>query len=124
LTGERQGAAGVTYAAKLDKAEAVIDWRRPAAALARAVRAYDPFPGAVARVDGQAVKVWCAEPAPGAGEPGLVLAAGAEGIVVACGEGALRLTELQKSGGKRLPAADFLRGFALKPGQRFVLAAD
>ena len=53
-----------------------------------------------------------------------MLAAGAEGIVVACGEGALCLTELQKSGGKRLPAADFLRGYALKPGQRFALAAD
>jgi methionyl-tRNA formyltransferase len=124
LAGEPQPAEGVTYAAKLDKAEAVIDWRLPSVVLSRAVRAYNPFPGAVAQVDGQAVKIWRGEPALGAGEPGLVLAAGTEGIVVACGEGALRLAELQKSGGKRLPTADFLRGFALKPGQRFVLAAD
>ena len=124
LAGEPQPAEGVTYAFKLDKAEAAIDWRQPAATLARVVRAYNPIPGAVARIDGQAVKIWRGELASGTGEPGLVLAAGAEGIVVSCGEGALRLTELQKSGGKRLPAADVLRGFALKPGQRFVLAAD
>ena len=124
LPGELQPTEGVTYAVKLDKAEAVIDWRLPAATLARVVRAYNPFPGAVARIDGQAVKIWGAEPASGLGEPGMVLATGADGIVVACGEGALRLIELQKSGGKRLPAADFLRGYALKPGQRFALAAD
>jgi methionyl-tRNA formyltransferase len=124
LPGEPQPAEGVTYAAKLEKAEAALDWRQPAATLARAVRAYKPFPGVVAQVDGQAVKIWRAEPAPGTGEPGMVLAAGAEGIVVACGEGALLLTELQKAGGKRLSAADFLRGFPLKPGQRFALAAD
>jgi methionyl-tRNA formyltransferase len=122
--GEIQPAEGVTYAAKLEKAEAALDWRRPALLLDRAVRAFNPFPGATAQIDGQTIKVWGAEPALEAGAPGLVLAAGAEGIVVACGEGALRLTELQKSGGKRLSAADFLRGFALKPGQRFSLAAD
>lgn len=124
LAGEPQPTEGVTYAAKLEKAEAVLDWCLPAAALVRAVRAFNPYPGAVARIDGQAVKIWGAAPAAGAGEPGMVLAAGAEGIVVACGEGALRLTELQKSGGKRLATADFLRGFVLKPGQRFVLAED
>ncbi len=124
LAGVPQPAEGVTYAAKLEKAEAVLDWRQPAPALSRAVRAYNPFPGAAARIEGQTVKIWHSEPAPGAGEPGTVLAVGADGIFVACGEGALRLTELQKSGGKRLPAADFVRGFALKPGQRFVLAAD
>ncbi len=123
-SGEIQPAEGVTYAAKLAKAEAVLDWRQAAIQLDRAVRAFNPFPGATAQIDGQAVKIWRAELAPGAGEPGLVLAAGAEGIVVACGEGALRLIELQKSGGKRLPAADFLHGFALKPGQCFTLAAD
>lgn len=124
LAGEVQPAEGVTYAAKLEKAEASLDWRQPAMALSRAVRAFNPFPGATAQIDGQAIKIWRAEPVPGMGEPGMVLAAGADGIVVACGEGALRLTELQKSGGKRLPAADFLRGFALKPGRRFALAAD
>ena len=123
-SGAIQPAEGVTCAAKLAKAEAVLDWRQAAIQLDRAVRAFNPFPGATAQIDGQAVKIWRAELAPGAGEPGLVLAAGAEGIVVACGEGALRLIELQKSGGKRLPAADFLHGFALKPGQCFALAAD
>lgn len=123
LPGEPQPAEGVTYAAKLEKSEAALDWRQTAVALSRAVRAFDPFPGTVARVEGQTIKVWRAEPAPGAGEPGTVLAANVDGILVACGEGALRLVELQKSGGKRLQAADFLHGFALKPGQRFSLAA-
>ncbi len=119
-----QPAEGVTYAAKLDKAEAGLDWRLPAAQLDRAIRAFNPFPGAAARFDGQAVKIWSAEPILATGEPGSVLQAGNDGIVVACGDGALRLTELQKAGGKRLAAADFLRGFALEPGQRFALAAD
>ena len=123
LPGEPQPAEGVTYAAKLEKSEAALDWRQTAVALSRAVRAFDPFPGTVARIEGQTIKVWRAEPAPGAGEPGTVLAANVDGILVACGEGALRLVELQKSGGKRLQAADFLHGFALKPGQRFALAA-
>lgn len=123
LPGEPQPAEGVTYAAKLEKSEAVLDWRQTAVVLSRAVRAFDPYPGTVARIEGQTIKVWRAEPAPGAGEPGTVLAANADGILVACGEGALRLVELQKSGGKRLQAADFLHGFALKPGQRFSLAA-
>ena len=123
LPGEPQPAEGVTYAAKLEKSEAALDWRQTAVALSRAVRAFDPFPGTVARIEGQTIKVWRAEPAPGAGEPGTVLAADDDGILVACSEGALRLVELQKSGGKRLQAADFLHGFALKPGQRFSLAA-
>ena len=119
-----QPGEGITYAAKLDKAEAQLDWRRPAVELGRAVRAFNPFPGATAQIDGQTIKVWRAEPAAGKGEAGTVLAAGGDGIVVAGGEGALRLTELQKAGGKRLAAADFLRGFALRAGQRFALAAD
>ncbi len=124
LPGDIQPEEGVTYAAKLEKAEAALDWRRPALLLDRAVRAFNPFPGATAQMDGQIIKIWRVAAVPGTGEPGTVLAAGADGIVVACGEGALCLTELQKAGGKRLPAADFLRGFALKPGQRFALAAD
>lgn len=124
LSGEMQPAGGVTYAAKLEKAEAALDWRNAALALDRAVRAFNPFPGASAQVDGQTVKVWRAEPVAATGEPGVVLSAGSDGIVVACGEGALRLTALQKAGGKRLPVADFLRGFSLEAGQRFDLAAD
>ena len=124
LADEPQPAEGATYAAKLDKAEAVLDWRQPAAQLDRTVRAFNPFPGATAQLDGQAIKVWAAELVAASGEVGRILDVGRGGIVVACGEGALRLIELQKAGGKRLPAADFLRGFTLKPGQRFALAAD
>lgn len=119
-----QPAEGVTYAAKLDKAEAALDWRLSAVQLGRAVRAFNPFPGATTQINGQIVKVWRAEPSGAVGEPGTVLAAGGDGIVVACGEGTLHLMELQKAGGKRLPAAEFLRGFALRPGQRLASAAD
>jgi methionyl-tRNA formyltransferase len=69
------------------------------------------------------VKIWRARPVPGQGQPGTILAADANGVVVACGDGALLLTELQKPGGKRLPAEQFLQGFALPAGQRFELAA-
>ena len=124
LAGEIQPSDGVSYAPKLEKAEAALDWRRPAVELDRAVRAFNPFPGAFGQVDGQVIKVWRAERVSGQGVPGIMLAAGADGIVVACGEGALCLTELQKSGGKRLAAADFLHGFPLKPGQRLAVPAD
>jgi methionyl-tRNA formyltransferase len=112
-----QPAEGVTYAAKISKEEAKLDFAQPAAALARKVRAFNPFPGAHGQVNGVTVKIWGAQPEAGAGgaAPGKVLAAdAAQGIVVACGEGALRLTELQKPGGKRLPAAEFLKGFPLE----------
>ncbi|MGZ5202676.1 MAG: methionyl-tRNA formyltransferase [Telluria sp.] len=106
---------GVTYAAKISKEEAKLDLSQAAAVLARKVRAFNPFPGAQAQAGGVTVKIWKAEAVEGSGSPGTVLAADArQGIVVACGEGALRLTELQKPGGKRLPAAEFLKGFALE----------
>jgi methionyl-tRNA formyltransferase len=108
---------GVTYAAKISKEEAKLDFSQPAAALARKVRAFNPFPGAHGQVNGVTVKIWGAQPEAGVtgAVPGKVLAAdAAQGIVVACGEGALRLTELQKPGGKRLPAAEFLKGFPLE----------
>ena len=104
---------GVTYAAKIAKEEAKLDFSLPAEVLWRRVRAFNPFPGAHGQVDGVAVKLWNAELAPGQGAPGQVLAADAQGIVVACGEGALRLLELQKPGGKRLPAQEFLKSFPL-----------
>ncbi|MDR2239713.1 MAG: methionyl-tRNA formyltransferase [Zoogloeaceae bacterium] len=127
-----QPAAGITYTAKLDKAEAALDWRQSAAQLDRAVRAFNPFPGATARLGGESggelggerVKIWAATPVAHAGEAGRILSADDGGIVVACGEGGLRLTELQKAGGRRLPAADFLRGFPLRPGQRFAVTAE
>ena len=103
---------------KIDKAEARLDFRKSAMELARRVRAFDPFPGAAATLDGTVIKLWRAEPGTGKGEPGTVLSADGSGIVVACGEGVLRVTDLQKPGGKRLPAADFLHGFPVSPGQR------
>ncbi len=124
LVEQPQPLEGITHAAKLDKAEAVLDWRRPAGQLDRTIRAFNPSPGAVTRIAGQAVKIWSAEITSGAGEPGRILAASAAGIVVACAQGALRLTELQKAGGKRLPAADFLRGFPLEAGCRFDFPED
>ena len=109
---------GVTYAAKISKEEAKLDFSLPAEVLARKIRAFNPFPGANGVVEGSAVKIWQAVPVAGNGAPGEVLQADAAGIVVACGEGALRLNELQKPGGKRLAAAEFLKGFALA-GLRF-----
>jgi len=110
-----QPEAGVTYANKIDKAEARLDWTQPAAVLARKIRAFNPFPGAVATLAGGEVKVWRGDAVAAGGSPGQVLAADAGGIVVACGEGALRLTELQKPGGRRVTSADFLHGNPLHP---------
>jgi methionyl-tRNA formyltransferase len=110
-----QPEAGVSYANKIDKAEAQLDWNVPAAILARKIRAFNPFPGAMLPLAGQSVKVWRADALPGQGQAGQVLTADADGIVVACGDGALRITELQKPGGRRLASADFLRGTPLLP---------
>jgi methionyl-tRNA formyltransferase len=111
-----QPEAGVTYAAKISKEEARLDFNLPADELSRKIRAFNPFPGAHAEVNGVTLKIWGAEAiedgSPAA--PGQVLAADAQhGIVVACKTGTLRLTQLQKPGGKRLPAAEFLKGFPL-----------
>jgi methionyl-tRNA formyltransferase len=116
LTATRQPEHGVTYAAKVTKDEAALDFTQSAPSLARKIRAFNPFPGVTALFDGVPLKIWRAEalPAGAANAPGQVLAAEAqEGVVVACGDGALRLTELQKPGGKRLPAAEFLKGFPM-----------
>jgi len=104
---------GVTYAAKISKEEAKLDFTLPAELLWRRVRAFNPFPGAQGVVDGVTVKLWNAELVEGSGAAGQVLAADAQGIVVACGSGALRMTELQKPGGKRLVAGEFLKSFPL-----------
>jgi methionyl-tRNA formyltransferase len=114
-----QDHARASYATKITKAEARIDWNRPAAELARAIRAYNPMPGAYTTWQGQPLKLWRAEPVSAASAvPGTVLLANADGIVVATGDGALRLLELQRAGGKRLAAASFLTGAALQPGER------
>ncbi len=124
LAAEPQPREGVTYAAKIEKAEAVIDWRLPAPEIDRRIRAFNPFPGAQAVLAGTSIKLWAAAPASGQGEPGRILAADRQGVLVACGEGALRITELQKAGGKRLPAAQFLAGHALAVGSFFDLPAN
>ncbi len=116
-----QPTEGVTYAHKIEKHEALIDWTLPAEVLARRVRAFDPFPGALTHHGNDNLKVWAAEAEPEAAEaspPGTVLEASAGGVRVATGQGVLRLTELQRAGGKRLPAAAFLQGADLQPGQR------
>ncbi|MFM0059866.1 methionyl-tRNA formyltransferase [Paraburkholderia phytofirmans] len=124
LSATPQPAEGVTYAEKIGKHEAALDWRRPAAVLARQVRAFDPFPGGVGTLeDGTSIKLWAAVPIDeqANGAPGTITDVSPEGVVVACGEGALRLTQLQKPGGKRLPVREFLAGSTLAVGQRFQL---
>ncbi len=117
-----QPEGGATYAARLTDRDARIDWTDGAAAIDRRIRALDPAPGAYTTLAGVVVKLWRAEPrpeAPGA-EPGTVLAATAAGIDVACGEGTLRILELQRAGGRRLPAAALVAGRFVAPGARFV----
>ena len=136
-----QPTSGVSYAHKLGKADSPLDFSMDATALVDRIRAFDPVPGAVAllaRAEPVLVKVWRAVrldgPAPGEGTgpaapaadnarlpAGTVLSADADGLVVACGDGVLALTELQKPGGKRLPVAEFLRGFRVQAGERFTL---
>ncbi len=114
---------GVTYAHKIEKSEAVLDWRKSGAELDREVRAFNSFPGANGMQAGVSVKVWRARPLEGSGAPGEVIACGDDGVVVACGHGALALTELQRAGGKRLRAREFLLGHRLEPGARFDVPA-
>jgi methionyl-tRNA formyltransferase len=115
LRAEPQPAAGATYARKIDKAEARLDWARPAIELERAVRAFHP---AIAMLDGEPLRLWRVRVAQGRGDPGQVLAT-APALLVACGEGALDVLEVQRAGGRRMPAAEFLRGRPLAPASRF-----
>jgi methionyl-tRNA formyltransferase len=110
-----QALEGVTYARKIDKAEARIDWTRPAAELDRQIRGLSPFPGAWCVVNGERVKVLMCRPEPGDGTPGTTLD---DGLLVACGEGALRLTCLQRSGRGVAEATEVLRGFPVAEGSR------
>jgi methionyl-tRNA formyltransferase len=110
---------GVSYAPKLDKRESRVDWREDAGALHRRVRALNPAPGSRASLRGVELKIWSCTLTTGSGRPGEVLRADSDGVSVACGSGALKLTELQRPGGKRLRAGEFLRGFPLSPGERF-----
>jgi methionyl-tRNA formyltransferase len=119
LTATPQPQEGASYAAKIAKDEAALDFTQPAEQLARKIRAFNPFPGAAGQFDGTAVKFWQAEPvSSGTWQPGQVIAANPQdGVVIACGEGALRISELQKPGGKRLAATEFLKGFPLEGGR-------
>ena len=116
-----QLAVGVTYAHKLDKAEAWIDFAAPAEVLARRIRAFDPFPVASTQWRDTPLKVWaaCAQPANANAPAGTVVAIDAQGVHVATGGGTLCLTELQRAGGKRLPAKIFLAGTPIAVGDRF-----
>lgn len=121
----RQAAEGVTYAHKIEKTEAAVDWTQPVAVIDRHIRAMTPFPGATAQIGADTLKLWHSEIDSCLRMPdmreGLILSANTDGVRVACGDGVLKVTELQRAGGKRLPAADFLRGFDLQAGQSFEL---
>ncbi|HET8941037.1 MAG TPA: methionyl-tRNA formyltransferase [Rudaea sp.] len=114
MSAQPQSEHGATYAHKLDKREAVLDWNEPAPMLERKVRAFDPWPVAETQLGGERLRVWSAqvcEVDPSSSKaliPGTLLAANRDGIVVACGQGALRIVELQRDGGRRMRAADFL----------------
>ncbi|MDR3393889.1 MAG: methionyl-tRNA formyltransferase, partial [Parasulfuritortus sp.] len=107
-----------TYAAKISKDEASIDWALPANLLDRRIRAFNPFPGAVSQFQGELLKIWLARPVSDMGQPGEVLSVSP--LRVACGEGALELLEVQKAGGKRLSSAAYVAGNSVAPGQRMV----
>ncbi|MWD26943.1 methionyl-tRNA formyltransferase [Aquicoccus sp. SCR17] len=113
LTPEPQPEDGVTYAAKIDKAEAALDWSQPAEAVSRQIRALSPFPGAWTEVAGQRVKLLGARVEEGEGRPGAVLD---EALLVACGTGALRITRAQRAGKGQQAAEEFLRGFPVARG--------
>jgi methionyl-tRNA formyltransferase len=136
LEPQTQDDTQATYAAKLTKEEARLDWRQPADVLARAVRAYNPAPGAWTLLDGAPLKIWAAQAVADVGaltdanprsakapvascDPGEVLPAGADRLVIACGSGALVLQEIQPAGSKRMSAAAFLAGRPGLPGTRF-----
>ena len=114
-----QDDGAATYAAKIAKAEAVIDWSRSAVDICRQIRAFNPAPGATTTLDGATFKIWCAQPVVHrTAAPGTVVDVGTAGFVVAAGAGAVNVTELQKAGAKRLAAREFLAGAALAPGAR------
>jgi methionyl-tRNA formyltransferase len=122
LSPVQQPEAGVNYAHKIDKAEAAVDWSQPADAIERRLRAFDPFPGATGQVRGETVKLWRGRALMQGSDsvaPGTIVTVAEHGVGIACGQGRLEVTELQRAGGKRLPATEFLRGFPLEVGMRF-----
>jgi methionyl-tRNA formyltransferase len=119
----KQPDAGITYAHKIEKNEAVIDWSQRAEQIVRRVHAFNPFPGANTALDDEVFKIWGARVSnskpPHNAQPGYVVAVSPDCITVAAMNSAVDLTELQRPGGKRLTTADLLRGFEIKPGMRF-----
>ncbi|MCF8168610.1 MAG: methionyl-tRNA formyltransferase [Rhodoferax sp.] len=118
----RQPEEGISYASKVEKHEAVVNWHEDATTICRRIRAFNPFPGASATLGNEVIKVWAARAVDAAHPmalPGTVLSAEPAGIAVAARDSVVLLTELQRAGGKRLGASDFLRGFALHPNMRF-----
>jgi methionyl-tRNA formyltransferase len=113
LTPQPQPATGITYAKKLGREEAWLDWRLPAARLERQVRAFDPWPGAFFVMGDERIRVLAAEVEVGSGVPGMVVD---ERLTIACGDGMLRPTRLQRAGRGAMEAGDLLRGFAIPPG--------
>jgi methionyl-tRNA formyltransferase len=118
-----QSEHGVTYAPKIEKSEAALDWRKPARLIAQKVRAFNPFPGATATLNGEILKVWMAVAPPMAAppgvEPGTILLVDAQGMAIAAMESVVVITELQRPGGKRMKVADFLRGSGVQAGMVF-----
>jgi len=124
LVGRPQPEAGVTYAAKITKAEATIDWRAPAAEIERRLRAFDPAPGARSVLVGEAITCWRGVVRPGGGVPGEIVAIDGGALTVACGQDRLALIELQRAGGRRMAAEALLRGWTPPVGTVFDAAAD
>ncbi len=108
-----QDESQATYAPKITPADARLDWQLDASAVDRHIRAFNPVPGAWCLLDGERIKCWRSHPASGTGEPGEVIAADADGIVVACGSASLAITELQRPGRKRVSAGEFAAQFEL-----------
>jgi len=126
ISPQPQPATGSTYAAKIKKEDGRIDWQQPAQKIWHRLRAFTPWPGAFAFLQTEAkpqlLKIWKVEPVEKSGRAGEILSADKSGIVVGCGAGALRILELQREGGKRMSAEQFLIGHPLKAGQKFVSA--
>jgi methionyl-tRNA formyltransferase len=118
-----QSTEGATYARKITKDDTVVNWTQNCQEIDRLVRALNPYPGAIANLQDNSVKIWAAQPIPSSGEitmrPGLVLEINERGILVACGEGTLLLTSLQRQGGRRMSAAEFAAGQRTEVGQSF-----
>ncbi|MDW5416007.1 methionyl-tRNA formyltransferase [Iodobacter sp. CM08] len=113
-----QPETGVSYAEKLRKEESQIDWQKSAAELDKMIRAFNPFPTAQTLLDGQALKIWQAQLKDENGPAGTILKADKDGLLVACGQGSLLITELQKAGSKRVAASAFLVGNTIEAGQK------